>query len=181
MKLVLIIISQFLFINCFAQRLDKANIDDFTINDFQFIFSVKNVIDFEKSVGKLLFSKVDEFERVPFIKKQPDKMFKNDNALLYLKKNKVYVGFVDLEKNKWILKYKKTNNLSYSSTTDDFKKMFPNSFKLPSYIPGVAPENVVGYSVVVCENSKRAYLNFTFYYNHLVSIAVSEKLIKMTD
>ena len=55
MKLFLIIISQFLFINSFAQKLDKANLDDFTINDFQFIFSVKNITDFEKSTGKLLF------------------------------------------------------------------------------------------------------------------------------
>lgn len=179
MKLFLIIISQFLFINGFAQKLDKANIDDFTINDFQFIFSVKDVIDFERNAGKLLLSK-DEYEKVPFIRKEPDRIFKNDSILIYIKKDKVFLGFVDLEKNKWILKYKK-NNLSYSSTTDDFKKIFPNSYKLPLYMPGVLPENAVGYSVLVCKNNKKAYLNFTFYYNHLTSIAVSDKYIKITD
>jgi hypothetical protein len=180
MKLILIIISQFLFINSFAQKLDKAKVDDFTINGFQFIFSVKNVSDFERSVGKLLFTKVDEYENVSFIKNRPDKMFRNNNILLYVREDKAYIGFVDLEKNKWILKYKKTN-LSYSSTTEDFKKIFPNSYKSPSYMPGIPPGNVVGYSVMVCKNNKKAYLNFTFYYNHLTSISVSEKQIKITD
>lgn len=180
MKLFLIIISQFLYINTFAQKLDKANLDDFTINDFQFIFSVKNITDFEKSTGKLLFKKVDEYEKVPFINKPPNKMFRNDNILLYVKKHKAYLGFVDLERNKWILKYK-TNNLSYYSTVEDLKKLFPNSFKLPSYMPGVLPENAVGYSVLVRKNNKKAYLNFTFYYNHLTSIAISEKYVRMID
>ncbi|MBV6881790.1 hypothetical protein NG800_018105 [Epilithonimonas ginsengisoli] len=180
MKLLLIIISQFVFINSFAQNLDKADVNDFKINDLPFIFSVKNVFDFEKNVGKLMLKQVDEYEKVPFIRKRPDKIFRNDNVLLYVKKDKAYIGFVDLEKNNWILKYK-TNTLSYSSTRDDFKKIFPNSYKSPSYMPGVLPENAVGYSVTICENNKKAYLNFTFYHDHLTSIAISEKQIKITD
>ena len=90
MKLVLIIICQFLFNNSLAQKLDKANLDDFAINDFQFIFPVKNISDFEKNTGKILFKKVDEYEKVPFINKTPSKMFRNANILLYIKKDKVY-------------------------------------------------------------------------------------------
>lgn len=91
------------------------------------------------------------------------------------------IEYIDLEKNNLTIHYKKTIKLSSSTTREDFKKVFSKSYKSPSYIPGTPPENAVGYTVVITGGKKKAYANFTFYYNQLASVSVSDHYSNMTD
>ena len=181
MKISFIIFFQFLFINNFAQKLDKANIDDFTINCSHLIFSDKNISKFEKKSGKLKKVKVEGYEITPFVLTKPDLKLENDKVSLYLKNKKAYIIFYDIEKVKSVLKYKDKFTFSYSSTIKDFKKVFPLSYKNPSYIPATPPEKAVGYTIILKEKNRSSYLNFTFYYNHLVEISLTYKRAKITD
>ncbi|WP_267406157.1 MULTISPECIES: hypothetical protein [unclassified Chryseobacterium] len=175
--LILIQISTF----CFAQsKFDKADINDFKVNNFSLIFSREKIIDFEKDAGKLSNSNDVQYEKIPFSLTRPDKILRNDSASIYLKGKLAYVSFVDLEKTKFYIKYK-TKTFSYSTTIEAFRKIFPISYRSPSTLPSVPKENAVGYTILLYRGNKKAYLNFTFYYNHLSMISISDKYIKMTN
>ncbi len=91
------------------------------------------------------------------------------------------VKYINLEKSDVVLKYKNKYNFSASTDINEFKNIFPKSYSSPSYIPGTSPEKAVGYTVIVYKKKKKAYLNFAFYYNHLVSVSVSNSYTYITE
>ncbi|MEJ5104237.1 hypothetical protein [Chryseobacterium sp. MYb328] len=160
--------------------LNQIDLKNLTVDGNIFVFAKKQITCFEKTFGKLNERSNDD-EIVPFINTVNGKILENDNVLIYMVNKKGYIKYIDLEKSNMTVYYKKTIKLSSSTTSADFKKVFPKSYKSPSYIPGTSPENAVGYTVVITDGNKKAYANFTFYYNQLVSISVSDRYSKITD
>ncbi|MDR2237051.1 MAG: hypothetical protein LBE92_13100 [Chryseobacterium sp.] len=108
-------------------------------------------------------------------------MVENDNISMYSTAKEFCIWYIDFEKSHLILKYKGKYSFSSSTTIDDFKKIFPKSYGLPSYIPGTPSENAVGFTIIVRRKKQKAYLNFAFYYNHLASVSVSDSYTRIIN
>ncbi len=161
-------------------NLNQIELKSLTISGNTLIFPQKQISCFEKTVGKLNENENND-EIVPFINKVNGKILENEKISIYLVNEKGYIKYIDLEKSNLTIHYKKTIKLSSSTTREDFKKIFSKSYNSPSYIPGTSLENAVGYTVLITAGKKKAYANFTFYYNHLASVSVSDRYSKITD
>lgn len=181
MKYLIVIFFSSFFIQAFSQNLNKAYISDFTINGFPLMFSAEKLKSFEKKIGKLSNDTIGKYEEFPFIRKIADEKLENKEIVLYIKNHNVCVSFIDMEKTKSILKYKGKEGISNKMSIKDFSKMFPLSYNAFSTIPGVPIEKAVGYSIIIYRNRKKAYLNFSFYDNHLVYLSISNNYTKITN
>lgn len=182
MKPIYSLLLSFIYIlACSQNKLNVVNVNDFTVNGNALIFAENKLICLQNKFGK--FNELKNLDRdfVPFIKKTPDKIIENNCMTIYVKNNNAYIKYINLEKSRLILNYKKEVKFSSSTTREDFKKYFKKSYDSPSYIPGTPPKRAVGYTIEIHDKTQKAYLNFTFYYNDLTSISISNTYSNITD
>lgn len=180
MKLIYSILLSLISLVTYSQHnIDQSDVRNFTINGATLIFVKNKINSFEKVVGKLNVANNDN-AIVPFVGKPVREILENDKISIYLLGNEGYIKYLDLEKSSLILNYKTKTKFSSATTLKEFRKVFPKSYKSPSYIPGTPPEKAVGYTVIINRNKQKAYLNFAFYYNKLVSIMVSNEYSEIT-
>lgn len=172
MKKLQIIVLIFFSIVLNAQaKYDTIDFGDITINGATLIFVKNKINSFEKVIGKLNVANNDN-AIVPFVGKPVREILENDKISIYLLGNEGYIKYLNLEKSSLILNYK--TKFSSATTLKEFREVFSKSYKSTSYVPVTPPEKAVGYTVIINRNKQKAYLNFAFYYNKLVSNEYSE-------
>lgn len=175
--------------NLFSQNEKKDTIllKNIEIDGHKVFFKYESIQNLEANFGKLINEgKFSEYEIGMFLAKNVKNAFKYSNdqvSIAVIKKDAFlyYINF-DYSKKKIYLKYnRKKIILSSSFKLSQFKAIFPNSYKNVSGLPVTPFERVAGVSLIIKDENKKSYLNFTFYDGTLPSIIITNNIITIRD
>jgi hypothetical protein len=155
-----------------GQRLFNRNKD---IQDVQKYFKGLKKID---SVSK-------SERKIPLLGDRfANEVFSNDEVYVLKTKDSTAIVYINLEKsnkNISIKKNKKRIIISKDFNLNQFKKIFPNSYKLAFGVPATPLSRAAFINVFVINGRYKGFIEFTFYDSKLVSICLLNKPSKFLD
>jgi hypothetical protein len=165
----------------FAQnkKYDTIMFKNIILNNDHLFFELKKIPSLEKYIGQIE-KKVNisaEKTKIPLTKNQISiNEFSSKNIMLFTTKDSAFVHYFNFEKSKrnLTLKFnKKRITLSSNYKLFQFRKTFPNSYKLAKGINATPLSKAAFIPVFVVRSSYKGYLCFTFYDSMLIDVFLS--------
>ncbi|KQB40454.1 hypothetical protein [Flavobacterium aquidurense] len=163
-----------------SKKYDTIVFENISLNNHHLFFRLKQMPNLEKYLSKIE-KKVNistDKKIIPLTKKRlAINEFSNKNTILFTTKDSAFIHYFNFEKSQReiILKLKnKKITFSNNYSLYEFRKAFPNSYKLAKGINATPLSRAAFIPVFIIRSTSKGYLCFTFYDEKLIDVFLSD-------